>query len=62
MGIIFNTRRVICCSVVDGALGGVVVCCVDAISPAEDKRLQCAAIKLSLFMVYSGKNLLTLQK
>ena len=46
---------------VDGALGGVVVCCVYAISPEEDKRLLCAAIKLSLFMVYSGKNLLTLQ-
>ena len=45
-GIIFNIRRVICCSVVDVALGGVVVCCVDAISPAEDKRLLCAAIKL----------------
>ena len=45
-GIIFNTRRVICCRVVDGALGGVVVCCVYAISPEEDKRLQCAATKL----------------
>ena len=46
---------------VDGALGGVVVRCVDVILFDDDSRLQCAAIKLSLFMVYSGKNLLTLQ-
>ena len=47
-GIIFNTRGFICCDEqrLLGGAAGVARCCVDAISPAEDKRLLCAAIKL----------------